>query len=102
MKRYLFGLPTTFHIFHDAGKMYFSKTCKPSASILAQLVRDCGGKCTSKVYNASIVVGKTPERSNCIRETWILKSIRQGIMLDKNQFKYEIKIKTPKTDEDSD
>lgn len=76
----------TFHIFDNAGKIYISDTCDPSAKQLKQLVRACGGICTSIESLATVVVGYTQRMMNNVNEKWILDSISQGTLLDKCQY----------------
>ncbi|XP_025420751.1 uncharacterized protein LOC112690864 isoform X2 [Sipha flava] len=85
-RRNTFGSLLTFHIFDEAGSIYVSNTCKPSAKHIKRLVRTCGGKCTSIVTKANIVVGKTSQITNNIQEKWVLDCITQGTLLNKDQY----------------
>uniref|UniRef100_A0A2S2PWA9 Microcephalin n=1 Tax=Sipha flava TaxID=143950 RepID=A0A2S2PWA9_9HEMI len=76
------------HIFDEAGSIYLSNVCDPSANHLKRLVRACGGKCTTNVNKANIVVGYTPLAINTmIHEMWILDCITQGTLLDENPYR---------------
>ncbi|XP_022174220.1 uncharacterized protein LOC111036501 [Myzus persicae] len=86
IRRHTFGSLMTFHIFDNVGKIYISNTCDPPAKLLRRLVRACGGQCTSTETKANVVVGYTPQMKDNIHAKWILDSITQGILLNKNQY----------------
>lgn len=86
MRRHTFGSLLTFHIFDDAGNIYISQKCEPSAKSLKQLVRACGGKCTNNEIMANIVVGHTSRTNNNISEKWILDCITEGSLLNKDEY----------------
>jgi len=75
-----------FHIFDDAGSIYISDTCEPSPKHLKQLVRACGGRCTSSRTTAKVVVGYTDQMHSNINEKWILDCITQGLLLNKDKY----------------
>ncbi|VVC30412.1 BRCT domain [Cinara cedri] len=85
-RRQMFGSLLTFHIFDDAGSIYISNTCEPSARQLKRLVRACGGQCTNNETTANIVVGYTFLGIGNIHEKWILDCITQGVLLNKNKY----------------
>lgn len=86
IRRNTFGSLLTFHIFDNAGKIYISNTCEPSAKNLKRLVRVCGGHCTNNEIVAEIVVGRTLQMNNNIHEKWIFDCITQGTLLNTNQY----------------
>lgn len=86
VRRHTFGPLLKFHIFTDAGSIYISDACEPSSKHLKQLVRACGGRCTSSETMAKVVVGYTCRMRNNINEKWILDCITQGTLLNKNQY----------------
>lgn len=86
-RRHTFGSLITFHIFDTVGSIYVSDNCNPPAKDLKQLVRACGGQCTSIESLATIVIGYTERMNNNIHEKWILDCITQGSLLDRCHYK---------------
>lgn len=86
IRRHTFGSLLKFHIFDNAGNVYVSNACELSPKYLKQLVRACGGRCTSSEAIANVVVGYTSRMHNNINEKWILDCITQGSLLNKDQY----------------
>jgi len=87
-RRHIFGSSLKFHIFDNAGSIYISNTCQPNFKQLKQLVRACGGKCSSIQTTADVVVGYTPVMNNNVNEKWILDCITQGLLLYQFHYKF--------------
>lgn len=66
-----------------------AKNCNPSARQLKRLVHACGGKCTPIESKAYIVVGKTRQIKNNVKESWILDCITEGRVLTRDQYLYD-------------
>ncbi|XP_064626237.1 uncharacterized protein LOC135486956 [Lineus longissimus] len=75
LQKFVEGPKYHLDFFKEVGTVYVGDGCAPPAAALIDLLKSCGGKVTTSIRSAEVVVGKSRKNVPSVSEKWILDSI---------------------------